>query len=70
LGSQVPPPELLELELLVLLVLLVLLELVLLPVWPLELELLPPPAQVTGSHSAGTAEGVQSGWLVCAWTHW
>jgi hypothetical protein len=37
---------------------------------PLELLPLPPPAQVTGAHRAGTTAGVQSGWLVWAWTHW
>jgi hypothetical protein len=31
--------------------------------------LLPPPEQVTGSHSARTTSGVQSGWLVWAWMH-
>jgi hypothetical protein len=40
----------------------------LLVVPPLLLELLPP-AQATGSQSASTAGGVQSGWLVCDWTH-
>ena len=56
--------EVLELDVLELLELEVL-------VAPLLLELLlPPPAQVTGSHSARTADGVQSGWLVCPWTHW
>ena len=62
------PPLLLVLEELLELVL-VLLELLVLVLLELLL-LLPPPLQVTGSHSAGTALGVQSGWLVCACRHW
>jgi hypothetical protein len=30
----------------------------------------PPPAHHTGDHSAGTADGVHPGSLVCAWMHW
>jgi hypothetical protein len=68
LGLQVPPLP--ELEL----VLLLELELVVLVLDEVELEVLvdppPPPLHVTGCQSAGTALGVQSGWLVWAWRHW
>jgi hypothetical protein len=68
-GLQEPPlPELvLELVLLELDVVELVLE-------EVELEVLvdppPLPLHVTGAQSAGTALGVQSGWLVWDWTHW
>jgi len=68
---QVEPPPLLEVPPLLLPLLLEappLLLPLLLDVPPLLLPP-PPPAQLTGAHSAGTASGVHPGSLVCAWTH-
>jgi hypothetical protein len=62
---ELPPPELLPLLLLPPL----LLPPLLLPPLLLPLLLPPPPAQLTGSQSAGTTFGVQVGSLVCAWMH-
>ena len=71
LGSQVPPPLLLPPLPLPPLLLLPPEPLpLLLPLLPLLPPLLPPPAHVTGDHSAATAAGVQPGSLVCAWRHW
>ena len=71
LGSHDPPLVPLELVLeLEELVELVLLEVELVLEVELLVDPLPVPVQVTGCQRAGTAVGVQSGWLVCAWRHW